>query len=317
MITGIYEEGNTKVEFVYSPLFEMMAALHVFCDPAHHLYRGGWYERAEHELPQELAQSICLLGEETGMWLIPMDFLEWEGMESLSVPDALQQLQRTGLGRWNQVFREYGREIGSRKKKEILEVLARFYDLHFSGEFLFLEPFLRRILKRECVLCAQRGLAAEVDGLHERIKAAGDEIILYKNKEYHFLLNSLERIRIWGCTFLAPHLIMGSGKGYLALMLPVYAEERRGQVPKELIRCMNALGDETRLRILRELHKSPVSTQELAARLCFTQAGISKQLKLLMEAGLVTKKRQGRFMMYGMNHETVEFLQYRLYEYLG
>ena len=59
----------------------------------------------------------------------------------------------------------------------------------------------------------------------------------------------------------------------------------------DLLKCMNALGDATRLKILRALRREPASTQKIAADLQITQAAVSKQLKLLLEAGLVKKTR--------------------------
>ena len=77
-----------------------------------------------------------------------------------------------------------------------------FYTHCFAGEFRFLEPFLKRIMEKECGLCAQRGLLAEVDGLHERIEVSGGKIILHKNRDYMFLLDDLDCIRTVSYTHL-------------------------------------------------------------------------------------------------------------------
>ena len=317
MLTGIWRENNIRVEFVYSPLFEMLAAMHVICGPDHHIYRTGWYERVSGKLPEELTGEICRLGEETGKWLILMDFAEWEGREALSVPEALEELEAAPLDRWNLVFGEYGMRIGSIKKRELLKAMESFYNHCFAGEFQFLEPFLKRIMEKECGLCAQRGLLAEVDGLHERIEVSREKIILHKNRDYVFRLEDLDCIRIWGSTFLAPHLIMGEGKRGLSLILSIFAEKYGGEVPADLLKSMNALGDATRLKILRVLRKGSAPTQKIAADLQITQAAVSKQLKLLLEAGLVKKTRSKRFVLYEINPEAIDFIQYRLCEFLG
>lgn len=317
MLTGIWKEKNVRVEFVYSPLFEMLAAMHVICEPAHHIYRTGWYERVSDKLSEELYDEICRLGEETGKWMIPMDFAEWTGMEELLVPEALEELGAAALSRWNLVFKEYGKGIGSIKKKEILKVMGAFYNHCFAEEFRFLEPFLRRIMEKERGLCAERGLLAEVDSLHERIEVSEGIIILHKNRDYIFRLEDLDCIRIWGSTFLAPHLVMGVEKKRLSLMRSIFAEKYRGGVPQDLLRSMNALGDATRLRMLRTLRKGPESTQKLAADLELTQAAVSKQLKILLEAGLVKKTRSKRYVLYEIDQEAVDFIQYRLCEFLG
>jgi DNA-binding transcriptional ArsR family regulator len=47
---------------------------------------------------------------------------------------------------------------------------------------------------------------------------------------------------------------------------------------------MKALGDETRLKILRCIYKKINSTQAIARDLVMTEAGVSKHLKLMYEA---------------------------------
>lgn len=49
--------------------------------------------------------------------------------------------------------------------------------------------------------------------------------------------------------------------------------------------------------MLRQLER-PASTQELAERLTASPAGISQHLTILLRAGLVTSKREGRRVIY-------------------
>ena len=66
------------------------------------------------------------------------------------------------------------------------------------------------------------------------------------------------------------------------------------------ISALKALGDETRLRILRLLFKEPLSVNEIAERLNVSQYNVSKHLRIMREAGLVECERLGKERHYGI-----------------
>ena len=57
---------------------------------------------------------------------------------------------------------------------------------------------------------------------------------------------------------------------------------------------LKALGDETRWRIVRELLKRTLTVSELTQRLTVTQYNVSKHLRILREAGIVTTEKHGK-----------------------
>ena len=60
----------------------------------------------------------------------------------------------------------------------------------------------------------------------------------------------------------------------------------------------------------------PDSTQHLAKKLGISEAAVSKQLKVLSAGGLVNKTRKGNYMIYSVDETALDFLTYRIYEYL-
>lgn len=62
----------------------------------------------------------------------------------------------------------------------------------------------------------------------------------------------------------------------------------------ECIPLLKALADETRWRIVRELLTKTMTVTELTDRLGVTQYNISKHLRILREAGIVTTKKEGK-----------------------
>lgn len=61
---------------------------------------------------------------------------------------------------------------------------------------------------------------------------------------------------------------------------------------------LRALADPTRLTALRLVAEQPRSTQELARLVRISEAGLSKHLRVLAAAGLVTSRRSGYYVLY-------------------
>jgi SAM-dependent methyltransferase len=66
----------------------------------------------------------------------------------------------------------------------------------------------------------------------------------------------------------------------------------------ELIRCFKALSDNTRLRLLYVLKRYELNVNEIVKIIDMIQSGISRHLKILMESGLITSRRDGSFIYY-------------------
>jgi len=98
---------------------------------------------------------------------------------------------------------------------------------------------------------------------------------------------------------------------------PIARTARPASPDPRLVRVLRALADETRLRTLRLIAEAPRSTQELAALVLISEAGLSKHLKTLGDAGLVDTRREGYYVLYSLNTETVEALPAELRAFLG
>jgi len=66
-----------------------------------------------------------------------------------------------------------------------------------------------------------------------------------------------------------------------------------------------AFGDSTRLALLRELLDGPRNVNDLFNAVGTTQANISRQLKLLHNAGLLNRKQTGLFVSYSISDPLV------------
>ena len=86
-------------------------------------------------------------------------------------------------------------------------------------------------------------------------------------------------------------------------------EEGRRRAPAARRRssaALRAASDPTRLRILRLVGERPRSTEELAPLVGLSESGLSKHLRALTDAGLLTTRRQGWYVLYDLERERLD-----------
>lgn len=69
---------------------------------------------------------------------------------------------------------------------------------------------------------------------------------------------------------------------------------------KKFIRVMKALSDPNRVRVVKLLQMGELCVCEIKEVLGLAQSTVSKHLKILEDAGLLEKKRQGTWMIYSL-----------------
>ena len=74
---------------------------------------------------------------------------------------------------------------------------------------------------------------------------------------------------------------------------------------EKVARLFDVLAEPTRLAILQKLKQGPHSVKELVLALEAKQANISKQLGILLEAGLVQRERQGGLAVYSIGESMI------------
>lgn len=71
----------------------------------------------------------------------------------------------------------------------------------------------------------------------------------------------------------------------------------------DCIAALRALGEGTRLRILRLLFKGQLSVNEISDRLDVSQYNVSKHLRIMREAGLLETEKNGKQRLYSVSDE--------------
>ncbi|MBI1727295.1 MAG: winged helix-turn-helix transcriptional regulator [Candidatus Rokubacteria bacterium] len=78
---------------------------------------------------------------------------------------------------------------------------------------------------------------------------------------------------------------------------------------EQAVRWFQALGDETRLRIIERLRAGEESVGNLAGVLASGQSRLSFHLRTLKSAGLVRARRQGRLTYYSLDFATLHAVE--------
>jgi len=73
----------------------------------------------------------------------------------------------------------------------------------------------------------------------------------------------------------------------------------------ELIKCFKALSDKTRLRLFCVLHRYELNVNEIVQVVDMIQSGVSRHLKILMESGLLTSRKDGSYTYYSTVHNDI------------
>jgi len=79
--------------------------------------------------------------------------------------------------------------------------------------------------------------------------------------------------------------------------------------PERIARWFHALADQTRLGIVEQLRVGERCVCDLTEDLEASQSRLSFHLKTLKDAGIVTDRRQGRWIYYALNPETMEAME--------
>lgn len=342
-----YDDSGFNIEFVYSPFFEMMCSLHVITKPEHHLSRLNWFREINETMDEGLYEEIIYFGMNYFQWCSAMDFYRYcEGINDLNVTASLDYISEMDINEFVYVMlnalidRQQVKEAiirGSYRgeltninetqceifkdpegfRRRFIALLKKYYYLCFEKQLRFIEPLLVRRLKKEAALCDEMGILEFIKTIHTRIEIKDNTFLFHKYTLFSVPFNSIDKIIIAISSFADPHLLIGlETKGELQLTIRANLDRASEEVPLDLFITMKALGDETRLKILRCIYKKIDSTQAIAKELSMTEAGISKHLKIMHQAGVLYKKRDGNYIRYAIEREVIDRIPMDMYQYL-
>ncbi|MEX1173163.1 MAG: metalloregulator ArsR/SmtB family transcription factor [Chloroflexota bacterium] len=170
----------------------------------------------------------------------------------------------------------------------------------WATPFTAIEPRIRKILERDHALRAA-----------DRGAYAGSELIERTTGGVRWLGEvGIRRVILAPSYFSRPFNFLLAGDDWRFFGYPVADEALevvdRLSPPAALIRLHRALGDETRLRILKLLAGKDLYLTEIAQQLDLSKPTIKHHLALLRAAGLVTVTESGAVIYYTLRRERLE-----------
>lgn len=315
------KEKNWNIEFTYSPLFEMLCSLHVLFKPDHHLERVSWAEEMKNQLPDKLYEDLMEYEEKTYEWCAVMDFCNiYEECNDFNIMASMNFLEDLDMKAFNSIFSKYNDyrqdTFNDISRKQMLRSMKEYYLNYFEKELRFIEPLLIRSLKRNAEMCLKKGILYYINELHSRIEVTDKAFIFHKYKLFIVCFDTLKTVIIRISSFINPHLLMDFDDHMVQFTAFAHLQGEVVNVPMDLIKLMKALSDKTRLKIVRKLYGTKHSTQSLAKELKLTEACISKHLKILYEAEILHKERNGNYIYYYLDTFFIDRIPLSIYEYL-
>ena len=337
-ITGVPSE---RLRFAASPLAELTAMLHVLAEPAHHPRLAPWASEVWSGLPSELAERLreaeFLWRSSRADFLVPsrprrtlaeeLDDIDGIADETYvaaaltttcgsnrvrfdpsPLTDTAARDRALGLaqarGALQEAFAERLLADPSAVRARVRDTLERCAAAFFDTAWADVATRLTADLRLKTDLRDRQGVAAALASVSGSVALSpdGDRIVVDK------LQDNATSARGTGLTFIptvfgSPHLVVVHARGWRPVVqYPVAEPAPREPVPLATVtRRLEALAHPVRLRLLRTLARGPHTTGELAGAWGLTSPEVSRHLAALRRAGLLTARRQGRYVHYALN----------------
>ncbi|MEW1774470.1 helix-turn-helix domain-containing protein [Streptomyces sp. NPDC086777] len=190
--------------------------------------------------------------------------------------------------------------VRARVRDTLEQLPGAFFDAAWTGVAVQLATDLR--LKND--LLKRQGLGAALASVSGAVTLAPDGDCIVVDK----LQDNATAAHGTGITFLPsvfgrPHLVAVHAPGWQpVLQYPVAEASPSEPVSLETVTLrLEALAHPVRLRLLRTLARGPHTTGELAQAWELTPPEVSRHLAVLRRAGLLTARRQGRYVRYTLD----------------
>lgn len=188
--------------------------------------------------------------------------------------------------------------------ERFLALLERYWEEAFSQEWERIEPQLAASVTEAGRKIEEQGVYGLLRGLWPQVRCDPEDgrFWLERPHEHEVDIGPQDTLVLAPSAYVWPHVRVNCDPPWpLGLVFPassIVHEARPRIPPAQLLTVLRALGDDTRLRALRLIAERPRSTQELAPLVGVTEAALSKHLRVLAEAGLLERRRDGYYVLY-------------------
>ncbi len=338
VLAGLSRFDPERIRHVASPLIELGCALHVLAEPHHH-GRAEWAAgvRLSDVLRAELAQwswtvrairSRCFAtSSATGMptWQDELDALRSREAEDLAadlirplrgLPSNSRATDTDAVLRW---ARSRGRSVGALVEalltdpaepvRRFLELLDNCWSEWFEEVWEQSRDALAARGRQDRDLAVRDGVAAMLCSLDGAISVRDkDSLVVQKvqNKRIDLAERSLLLVP---SNYIAPHLFLGEVPGEpLTVIYPAAGRGPAVPTAQQVRSRLEALAVPERLFVCRAVASEPRTAGEIAGLWGLHPTQVTRHLRALTRAGLVTAERQGRFVAYRLDETAMRNL---------
>jgi DNA-binding transcriptional ArsR family regulator len=338
VLAGLSRLDPERIRHVASPLIELGCALHVLAEPRHH-DRVEW--AAAVRLP-------AVLREELAQWTwtvraVRSRFFATSGATGVpSWEDELRALRaRTPSGLAAELVRPLrGRPLSSRTTdadavlhwarsrgrgvaalvealltdpaepvRRFLDLLDACWDAWFREVWEESRDALAARGRQDRDLALRDGVGAMLRSLDASVSVRDpDSVVVQKVQSKRIELASRSLLLV-PSNYIAPHLFLGEIPGEpLTIIYP--AGGRGAVVPtaQQVRARLETLAAPDRLQVCRAVASEPRTAGEIAALWSLHPTQVTRHLRALTRAGLVTAERQGRFVAYRLDESALTTL---------
>lgn len=203
---------------------------------------------------------------------------------------------------------------------KIIDVLHKYWNDFFCCEWYKIHGFYMRKIKLEKMHLYRKPAIDYLTDIHEDLYFDNDTFIFKKTTEFKIEIYKIDEVFIFPSVFPMPHLMINIVGNRLTLYLNLvydFNTSAKDEVPKLLVNSLKALGDTTRLKIIKVLFNGDKTTKELSEILEFAPSTISEHLRILKEAELVKSTRVKNKVYYSLPDVTLEDVFNNFKTYLG
>ena len=347
------EKSCDAVAFAQSPLVECVLSLHVLAQPSSHALRHGWVRRMR-TLSGRLRSrvdafafaystnipSLIMHRAHGGFDAIFESELariaDYSPEVLLDTFGGCQLQQDDDDGSLERLVRCSSDKKSARQNAELLlgdpaEFVRRFiglletyWDTTFRAEWERVEPYLRRSIAEDQELVATAGIWPLLARLPQRchVDPLGNRLTISTDADPGpVAVTPSDPLVLMPSTFVWPNIFVNFDSPWPTWLAYGARSIVRNVVPavppSDLVDILQALGDESRLRVLKLIAAGPRTTQELAPLVGLSMSGASKTLSQLADSGLITKHREGRYVVYRLARGRLSQLARALDVFLG
>lgn len=208
-------------------------------------------------------------------------------------------------------------------RERIATMMERYWDLAFSEEWARIVPRIEAEVTEAARAVATRGAAGLVADFLPEATWDPEARVIAVDRPWHGVCDVGERggLLMVPTVYGWPRVMLELDEPWPVSIIFPLRDLRQPEVPlasdHEVADGLRALGDETRLQITRLVAEQPRSTKELALLLQLSESAVSRHLKILSGAGIVTSERDGYFVLYQLVPDRIGALGGALRRTLG